>query len=793
MSAGYKIQVHRQLVRKAQEVHITADSTVTVYNYLSSGLLNYKLRNMANGPNEKTSYGYDNLYRPNWISIAGKHAQSFVYDQWDRIIQSNDTIEGSKVFVNKTEYDLLGRIKKDIYPSGYYTLNEYDKYGILTSVKDRSGQLIWQALNENAKGQIKLEKKGNIQTHREYDERGFPMYAETPPAVGAMYWIFDDKGNLESRGDHYMQSERFLYDTQNRLTNCKLYDTGNFIGQSSIIYDPDNGNILEKTDLGSVTLSYGENGKPPHALTSISGVPAQFPSDNLNVTYTDFKKIKTLEQGNKFYELTYGTDEQRRKSEYKVNNVTQETRYYLGDYEEVSDAVGVTKKLHYLSGGAILIITGNTETLYYGYYDHLGSLIALTDKDGTVVERYAFDPWGNRRNPTNWTQADSRISWIVNRGFTMHEHLDVFGIINMNGRVYDPLTAQFFSPDPYVQAPGNWVNYDRYLYAMNNPFKYTDPSGEFLGLAFRELAFIAEFSSNLIHGRNNSLSNAWKQSGKATNEVGSCLQIPVYQDNHTIITAGLDPFGLGVSANVSYMKNGHAVGGSVGFGLTNGFHANAGYSYTTDDGWSFGGGIGAGSNYWGWNASVTKNGVGAGYGRTYFGGENAQTLGNWSIYWRGGSFSLQNDVRFWKLGGDGGDRWRTNAFELTFGDFSIGSSLFTNDGRDASVGAEGTNDKGIDYNAVAPGFLMGKNRPIKGEQAGAWKNGQVYSAPLWLSYRVGNSVSRVGFSHWRVQNATQNFVHRWIGRQQYYLGYNNLYQGFYGYSGYYNPFSLYPK
>jgi len=48
----------------------------------------------------------------------------------------------------------------------------------------------------------------------------------------------------------------------------------------------------------------------------------------------------------------------------------------------------------------------------------------------------------------------------------------------MNGRVYDPLTAQFFSPDPYVQAPGNWLNYNRYSYCLNNPLIYTDPDGE---------------------------------------------------------------------------------------------------------------------------------------------------------------------------------------------------------------------------------------------------------------------------------------------------------------------------
>jgi len=59
----------------------------------------------------------------------------------------------------------------------------------------------------------------------------------------------------------------------------------------------------------------------------------------------------------------------------------------------------------------------------------------------------------------------------------MHEHLDAFGIINMNGRVYNPLTAQFLSPDPFVQSPDNWANYNRYGYCLNNPLIYSDPSG----------------------------------------------------------------------------------------------------------------------------------------------------------------------------------------------------------------------------------------------------------------------------------------------------------------------------
>ncbi len=52
-----------------------------------------------------------------------------------------------------------------------------------------------------------------------------------------------------------------------------------------------------------------------------------------------------------------------------------------------------------------------------------------------------------------------------------------FGLINMNGRLYDPYLQRFLSPDPFIQAPGNAQNFNRYSYCLNNPLMYTDPSG----------------------------------------------------------------------------------------------------------------------------------------------------------------------------------------------------------------------------------------------------------------------------------------------------------------------------
>jgi RHS repeat-associated protein len=84
--------------------------------------------------------------------------------------------------------------------------------------------------------------------------------------------------------------------------------------------------------------------------------------------------------------------------------------------------------------------------------------------------------------------------WLT-RGFTSHEHLPHFNLINMNGRIYDPLTGRMCSPDNNVQLPDFTQNYNRFSYALNNPLKITDPDGEFLVLDSWIVGFIHGFFS----------------------------------------------------------------------------------------------------------------------------------------------------------------------------------------------------------------------------------------------------------------------------------------------------------
>ncbi|MCK9451228.1 MAG: RHS repeat-associated core domain-containing protein [Bacteroidales bacterium] len=128
---------------------------------------------------------------------------------------------------------------------------------------------------------------------------------------------------------------------------------------------------------------------------------------------------------------------------------------------------------------AIFTAMNDDQQMHYVLKDHQGSLMGLADVDGRLVESYSYDAFGRRRNADNWSYNNITTSTITDRGYTFHEHLDEFGLINMNGRVYDPLIGHVLSPDPFIQQPEYSQSYNRYGYVFNNPLRYTDPSGYF--------------------------------------------------------------------------------------------------------------------------------------------------------------------------------------------------------------------------------------------------------------------------------------------------------------------------
>jgi RHS repeat-associated protein len=148
----------------------------------------------------------------------------------------------------------------------------------------------------------------------------------------------------------------------------------------------------------------------------------------------------------------------------------------------VGASQSVTWNSYIMLGGEMvaLKVTGAVPQTRYFHKDHLGSIVALTDESGAVVERDSFDAWGQRRSPLGEDDPlypGQSITSQITRGYTGHEQLDTVGLVHMNGRIYEPVIGKMMSPDPTVPDPFDGQAYNRYAYVLNNPLSLTDPTG----------------------------------------------------------------------------------------------------------------------------------------------------------------------------------------------------------------------------------------------------------------------------------------------------------------------------
>ncbi|CEN36674.1 RHS repeat-associated core domain protein (fragment) [Capnocytophaga cynodegmi] len=158
----------------------------------------------------------------------------------------------------------------------------------------------------------------------------------------------------------------------------------------------------------------------------------------------------------------------------------------------------------------------------------------------------------------------------------------------MNGRLYDPVLHRFLQPDNYVQDPSNTQNFNRYGYVLNNPLKYTDPSGEFIITAI----IIGSIVGAYIGGAQaNGTYNPFKwnySSGKTwLGIVGGALvggvsgAAGVYVGG--LVSSGMTSIGIsgGIFGGAASGAGGGLVGGAVFGGIAGGIFTPKGHSIWT--------------------------------------------------------------------------------------------------------------------------------------------------------------------------------------------------------------------
>jgi len=487
-----------------------------------------QLKKQTDAKNQNTTFTYDKLGRmltraepdlnSTWIydvcdatlnpggKCVGKpvressdngYIRTYLYDVYGRPTAELDNVDtGYGVAKN---YDSFGRVGTLVYPTGLQVSNVYSTTGYLTQVKNTStGTIYWQANTTDNEGRINQFTYGNnVVSNLTYNANTGLLTGVSAGAGGSVSnqtFVYDSIGNLTQRYDGATGlNESFGYDSLNRLTATSAVSGANTTNVT-VTYNAI-GNIISKSDVGTYTY-----GAKPHAVTSITmmdGVTnyATYTYDaNGNMTsgkgrtlgWTSWNMPTSITNGANTFGFVYNSAHERVKETgptYTIYNVSP--RLDIGIHVEkrvkVSDGSIEYVNSLYASGMPFGTVTTNaagtiTKTRYF-HTDHLGSIIAITDETGTVLERRSYDAWGKRRNQ-NGTPLTGIMSTPEERhGFTGQEELSELGLVHMNGRLYDSTIGRFISADPVIQMPGDMQNYNRYSYINNNPLSAVDYSG----------------------------------------------------------------------------------------------------------------------------------------------------------------------------------------------------------------------------------------------------------------------------------------------------------------------------
>jgi RHS repeat-associated protein len=123
---------------------------------------------------------------------------------------------------------------------------------------------------------------------------------------------------------------------------------------------------------------------------------------------------------------------------------------------------------------SLTVHTGVTPRVYLAVRDHLGTVHALVDESGAVVESYRFDAWGRVLGVYDGQGTPLQQSAIGNRFLWQgREYSWATGLYYFRARWYDPVTGRWLSNDPIGISGG----LNQYVFCGNNPVNFVDPWG----------------------------------------------------------------------------------------------------------------------------------------------------------------------------------------------------------------------------------------------------------------------------------------------------------------------------
>lgn len=124
----------------------------------------------------------------------------------------------------------------------------------------------------------------------------------------------------------------------------------------------------------------------------------------------------------------------------------------------------------YLGSQLVAIVDttlGGQRSVRYQHTDAEGTVVAQTNAGRAILSRSVYDSYGATQDHGNDDGP----------GYTGHVQDSLTGLTYMQQRYYDPGLMRFVSADPVDVDAATGGNFNRYWYAKDNPYRYTDPDG----------------------------------------------------------------------------------------------------------------------------------------------------------------------------------------------------------------------------------------------------------------------------------------------------------------------------
>jgi len=453
------------------------------------------------------NYTYDAINR--MLSAANKDATvTFTYDRVGRFL--SETLNGKTTGYS---YDIAVGKRTFIYPSGMKVVEQLNARNFITSLLQNGNEVA--TMDYNVAGQkIKQSYANGITIEYGYNENGRRKSIKDDHEILNFEMDYDALGKITKMNNllYSDRTESYGYDIIGQLTSFKRGTTVDNNYQFDLL-----GNRIKVLE-NSVATNYASNNV--NAYTSITGGQSYTPhyDDNGNMLNDD-KHSYTYDFNNKIvsYDETDGYYKYDALGRRISKNNTQ--FFYVGNQmiEEWDDN---NVQVSYLYGNNVneLIKAKKEDGDYYYHTNQLGSVIAITDNSGLMIEEVQYDAFGGF-SMLNKAGEEIKESSIGNPFLFAGLYYDYeTGLYHNKARQYDSNTGRFIQKDLVVYPDGM----NDYKYALNSPVIFVDVTG--FKPTVQEASILAEKAYSDFKGNTVAVNidkenvNVWKRQRTITNK-----------------------------------------------------------------------------------------------------------------------------------------------------------------------------------------------------------------------------------------------------------------------------------